>query len=209
MNRLVQTAALVAALAAAAVLGPAARAEIVYDNTVNSQGYAYTPLAELGDAVYLDGTARIVTAFKVLLYSSDPDLVTIDLESRFYANDGPGDEPGTLLWSDVLWGLDVLPGTQTVDFAVPSVVVPDVLTWTVNTGSGTVGPVMYDPPVVGASDDYFWMNDGTGWGAWWFGGYPVANFGAMIEAVPEPATLCLLGAGLAGVAVGRLRRNRK
>jgi len=80
-------------------------------------------------------------------------------------------------------------------------------------GGGAVsGLVLYDPPTVGTSDDWFWRNDAGTWHAYWFGGNPVANFAATIEAdpvtaVPEPLTAIGLLIGLGGAA--RYLRGRK
>jgi hypothetical protein len=186
--------------------GTNARADVVYDNTGTLQPY-YRTGAELGDQVTLGGTARVVTTFQVILFSAVPS--TADLQGRFYANDGAGGVPETLLWSDVLPNLavdQVTVATFDLSSLVSAVVVPDTFTWTVLSGSMDVGPIMYDPPLVGSSADAFWEYDAS-WGEYWFGGDPVANFGARIEATPEPATLCLMGAGLAGFVARRLRRK--
>lgn len=187
--------------------GTNARADVVYDNTVAGLSLYYHPGVEFGDQVTLGGTARVVTTFEVILYSAVPS--TADLQGRFYANDGAGGVPETLLWSDVLANLTVAQVTvATFDLSslVPAVVVPDTFTWTVSSGSADVGVIMYDPPLVGSSADAFWAYD-TAWGEYWFSGDPVANFGARIEATPEPATLCLMGAGLAGFVARRFRRR--
>jgi len=187
--------------------GTNARADVVYDNTGTMQPYYYNVGVELGDQVTLGGTARVVTTFDIILFSAVP--TTTDLLGRFYANDGAGGVPGTLLWSGVLPNATVdqiTVATFDLSSLVPAVVVPDAFTWTVLPGSADVGPIMYDPPLVGSSADAFWAYD-TAWGEYWFGGNPVANFGARIEATPEPATLCLTGAGLAGFAARRLRRK--
>jgi hypothetical protein len=190
--------------------GTNARADVVYDNTVAGLSLYYHPDypgVEFGDQVTLGGTARVVTTFEVILYSEVPS--TADLQGRFYANDGAGGVPETLLWSDVLSNLTVdqiTAATFDLSSLVPAVVVPDTFTWTVSAGNMDVGVIMYDPPLVGFSADAFWEY-GASWQEYWFGGDPVANFGARIEATPEPATLCLMGAGAVGLVARRFRRR--
>ncbi len=184
-----------------------ALAEVVYENTdINTSGiYApdgflpfnfYLPYEEMGDQISLVGTAREVTEFDLICSSTEETTLT-DLTLIFYAMDGDGGIPGTEIWSETLYDVTV-DGITTVVFSVPNVVVPDTFVFATSADSDTAGMATYDPPQTGSSDDYFWdldPNPAYGWGALWFEGDPVANFGARVIAVPEPTTALFLVVG--------------
>jgi hypothetical protein len=194
----------VAALAILALGLVDARAAVVYDNTANSQDDAWGDPQEFGDEVILAGTERQVTSLGIWL-QCDP-AAEIDLVVSLYPGGGVANPPSVPLWSQAFPNTPI--SDAVVYFPVPNVTVPDAVTWTVQTGSDLVVRVrLLDPPSVGASENYFWWKDEGTWGAYWFGGEPVANFAATIDAVPEPATMALLGAGLAGLMTRRLRRK--
>jgi hypothetical protein len=175
----------------------------------------------IGDDITLAGTQRDVTQFKLALSSTGP--VTIDkLDVWFYTADGPDAgnyiwAPGTELWSASQSQVEVN-GRTIITFDVPNVTVPDSFIWIAYASSadGTASPAglaTYDPPTVGHSRDGYWdHNIGIpeyADGKW----YPmdfkpdgvVANFGAEITAVPEPASMLLLVVG--GMAVIRTKRS--
>jgi len=199
------------------VMAISAHSTIVYDNTTTSLGYL-TPILtgssftgdtsyEAGDQITLASTERSVTEIDILISSAFATGGTADAQVRFYENDGTGGKPGTILWdSGVLNDLPYVPGANTFTFIVPHAVVPDTFTWTIylsgRTGSaviGYMGPQFYNPPTVGSSNDFIWAFDGTSWNSF---NDPqlVDNYAARVSAVPEPATMLLLGSGLIGLA---------
>lgn len=202
-----QVCRLAAGLVVLAAMGgwSAARAEIIYDNLQNVTGYYYHTAMEMGDEVALAGTAREVTEFRVMLYA--PAAVTIDASLDFYQNDGPLGKPQTWIWGATWQGIG-FEGVQTLIFPIPNVLVPDTFTWTFTSTDGSAGLLLNDPPTVGSSGDFIWLYDGVQWTQQNFTGQGVvANLAARIEAVPDPATLVLLGAGAAGAVLGRRRKR--
>ena len=191
-------------------------AGIIYDNTVNSTGfYIRFPgngFVEGGDEVTLDGTVRTVTQFATQIYTTTEG--TADITLRFYDGGGPGLDtpPAILLGAPITLTGVTLPNEITlVTFPVPDYVVPDNLIWTLAfsnlTGGADPGPLINDPPIIGSSDDYIWVDQGGGFFSGSFGGSPVANLSAQITVVPEASTYILFGLGALGLMVWRKRKR--
>jgi hypothetical protein len=103
--------------------------ETVYDNTTTQLTYSDggAPPREIGNQISLSGRGRVVTEF-VFGYACDPGLTA---HVKFYANDGPGNAPGTVLLDSGPFAL--APGgptDKTVSFST-LVEMPDMFTWVV------------------------------------------------------------------------------
>ncbi len=103
--------------------------------------------------------------------------------------------------------MTILGSSKLYDFAVPNVVVPDEVTWTVqllnrSNQNAVAGSRFMNPPTIGSSEDNVWDHANGVWTRHFYG-ISVSNFGAIITAVPEPASLVLLGLG--GLALVRRR----
>ena len=116
-----------------------------------------SPALELGDQITLAGTERLVTEF---LFGYAGNFIQDGDESaviRFYANDGPGGEPGSLLFVSRTIGLipSALSGRD-VTLTGLSVLVPTTFTWTIDvtgllqSGLDQAGPTYANPPTIGS-----------------------------------------------------------
>ncbi len=219
-----------ALLMAITLLGAAtARAdEIIYDNTTTYLGKYASVGTEYGDEVVLGGTARTLSEFFFEYYgeftSQGDELARV----RIYANDGEriGPDyvvPGTVLWQSPL--IPVQQGFKTVGYTGLNVPLVDKdgntvesITWTIQffgltmatTGQKDVaGLLYYDPPTVGSSFNDTWLKRADGsWVPTRTAGVTKNNFGARMEAVPEPATIALAALGCVALAARGLARRK-
>ncbi len=183
---------------------------VVFDNSTNLLGFLINDREqERGDSATLAGTDRSVVEISLLIHSNAGD-VNADVQVRLYEGGDTGGDPGALLWaSGVFPQMTIAAGTNQYDFAVPSILVGNEVTWTVEmravTGdpSQAVGPRFVAPPTVGTSMDYLWDHTSGAWVQQRFGSPGMNNYGAIITAVPEPTSLMLMGLG---VLVLRRRR---
>jgi hypothetical protein len=210
------------ALASWLTAGSGVRADmIVYDNTTNPiLADVFTSIrTQLGDEITLAGTAREMVRLELLVRPSGATALA-DTTVRLYANDGAGGAPGTLLYAAFLPQVFyAAPGTL-LGVDIPQVLVPDTFTWTIEydniSGSANLGLRVYDPPTVGSSEDFFWRSSpATGFQRQDPSGFP-GNFYARVvatggdePAIPEPATLTLLGIGALGLLGYGWRRRKQ
>jgi len=229
-------------LAAPAVLGAD---PVVYDSMSNRGERWVSNLSpldrkqfEFGDEITLAGTARVVTSFAFEYFGDIAPGTGANANAviRFYANDGglhtpssgpAATMPGSLLWESAPFQVSGLSTFNEVTLAVPNIVVPDKLTWTIqfNGLSGVngsqAGLTIADPVTIGAVlptsngtfligsfSDYWGKTDPAKSDSWALFVIPPnrANFATRINAVPEPETVAL--ASVAGLFLWlTLRRN--
>jgi hypothetical protein len=176
-----------------------ASAAIVYENSSNFLGPRSFTSGQLGDEITLAGTERTVIELHIGV-SMQGHSGTADFQAWIYANDGPGGEPGTMLWASELMQTVPLTGAEEfIVFDVPNIAVPDTFTWTLQNSNATpveVGLPYYNPPSIGSSPDYGWHGHGT---SPWFKlpapHYRPANYMARVVAVPEPTSILILAFG--------------
>lgn len=185
---------------------------VVYDNSTTLIGSLINGIDdEWGDGVTLAGTDRTVTNINLLIHANG-GAATADVRVRiFVGGDLGGGNPGAMLWdSGAITGFALAGGTNPYNFAVPNVLVPGEITWTLQltnvTAGGAVGSRFVAPVTVGSSEDWIWLHDGPGaWSQFTFGlGAGNNSFGATITAIPTPGSLGLLAIG--GIVMLRRRR---
>jgi len=155
---------------------PLATAAVVYDNTTTYQSIenellpaGQTASGEHGNQVQLAGTERYVSSLMYKLRIAGAGVASFNIVFRFYANDGADGRPGTMLWESppvfrVIDSGAPITYTQTV----PSVLVPDSFTWTVQVSNrqgnmARMGPSEYHPPTVGSATAGVWQRNGNDW----------------------------------------------
>lgn len=192
---------------------PRARAELVYDNSVNDLNVFLTEATEFGDEVDFAGTARTLSSLAFSVFGERDLPAGVRARFRIYRNDGeipPKPEPqfrppGTLLYqSDDIPVRTGLQNIRIVDLAIP---VPNKVTWTVEfLGMGPqtgerAGLLVYHPPVVGRSFKDYWYRETTGFRLHVLISGVAASFAAQFEALPDPAVSLSAQPGPGGVTV--------
>jgi hypothetical protein len=229
---------------------PAQPSTTVYDNTENFLGYVYpnggateisgddiTALVA-DDIQTVGGAGQGVNSFAFSIANLDPSTVTAQPIVSFYAGDGSGGLPGTVLAAYELGPVSVPSGegrflqvTGTNLFTIPTngffwagINFDDANGTTGATAANlnNMGQLLCDPPVVGSSQDGFFISDNAGLGpnpagafyASPFGGDPVGNYGWQFT-VPSSAAPEFGSAGqfalyglVAITGVARRRRQR-
>jgi hypothetical protein len=172
------------------------------DNNLSFTGVASYTALEIGNQIRLAGQPRRISSFSVNVTPQD-HTVTADFKARFYANDGPGGYPGSLLLeTDWIRGISTFGQYDEIGWDLsPPCLVPNEFTWTLQVENAT--PVAVGLPEVNPS-----MPVGEFLASWFGGpsGWAVNNsaksYDATICAVPEPTVLFLSSMAFVLIASG-------
>lgn len=198
-----------------------------------------TSTLEVGDEITLGGTDRYISFFDFEYWASATAASfagDVEARVRFYVNDGAPSQGyntpnATPFWDSGWFGnaggtifhpTDSYPFRDTIyfsgaDFPTGTLLPSSSMTWTVQfqgLGAGdVVGLDLYNPPVVGeAVGDFgdYWQNDGAGNWTLLTNSAGIMNFGATMQATPEPSSLALslLGGVSLLIAMRRFRQNK-
>ena len=182
---------------------------VIYDNTTTPLGSTSFTALQIGDEVNAAGSERFVSLLQVGV-TQQGFAGTADLQAWLYANDGPGGQPGAMLWqSAILNDVPLTGGNDLIPFPVPLVQVPNTFTWTVqisDTSPVAVGLPHFHPPTVGSSPDYAWFGGPGSWTR--LPGPPARDLMARVTAIPEPATAAVVMPPLFAAALARRSRRR-
>ena len=179
---------------------------IIYSDIASDTGdtlaYSANGFTQVGDQIQLAGIDRLASLATVQFFN-DGSSGTFDATLRLF---NVGSPVGGQIGSDfVLTGISA-PASDVfnVSFALPNLLVPDNLIFTVSAGNASagvdiIGLDLFEPPTVGSSDNTFAIaNDGTN-----FVQAATANENVFFElqatsavSAPEPVTAVLAGSAL-------------
>jgi hypothetical protein len=207
MRRLYATAACAATLIANGY------SAVIYSNmqdplTYYNFGIEANWCSEMGDLVQFAGTARTLESvtFWMACGVGGGNGGQVDVIYRVRAVDTGTGLPGAIL-SQANQRITYASSLFKVNLPMPAVQLADQIFITVEMLNGVdrqYGGIVASPVTVGSSDPERWYLNSGAWEARNGGGLGYGNFGIEVHAVPEPASLLVVGLGLTAL----IRRRR-
>ena len=205
-----------------------ANAATVFNNSTTDLLTRFDPAAfEVGDEIVLQGFERYITSF-TFQYWGEGLSGGEQVQVKFYPNDGPlvslAASPGIAFYDSGPFSIgNTVRSTILLDSATLAenllnpgqpVLAPSSFTWSVQffnvAGAEKAGVDLYDPPSTGIDYNSYWEKDPlNGWLLKTNAFSIPMNFGARVEAVPEPNTVALGLGGALLVFLFRAGMRRK